>query len=338
MEEEQFNAGKIRALAAEVEKGTYPNIHSLLISRHNRLIYENYWPGQDEQWGNAMGVVPHHRDSLHDIRSITKSIVSACVGIAISQGKIKSVDQRVFDFFPEYAKQDTGLKATLTIKHLLTMSTGLAWNEQVPYDNPENSEIRMINSPDPVGYVLSQPMEVPPGQQWKYNGGTTQLLAAIIEKATGQRIDRYARQYLLEPLGITRFTWFTFPGTDMPAAASGMRLRARDLLKFGLLYSNNGNWQGRQIVPAEWVQESFQSHIKIFETGFYGYQFWIFMDKVQNKTVRVVACVGNGDQQVFFDQEKGTVTVVNAGNYNKWNGQKNAADMMRDYVYPAMEQ
>jgi len=119
-----------------IENGTYPNIHSVLISHHGKLVYEKYWPGKDERWGDSLGVIIHAKDSLHDIRSISKSIVSACVGIAIQQRKIKSADQKVVDFFPEYAKQDTGIKSLLTVKHLLTMSSGLTWNEDVPYDNP----------------------------------------------------------------------------------------------------------------------------------------------------------------------------------------------------------
>ncbi len=111
-----------------ISNGTYPNIHSLLISKNCRLLYEKYWPGHDEVWAVPAGIVRHAADSLHDIRSITKSIVSACMGIAIEQGKIKDVDQQVFNFFPEYIEQDTGLKAKLTIEHLLTMSAGLKWN------------------------------------------------------------------------------------------------------------------------------------------------------------------------------------------------------------------
>jgi CubicO group peptidase (beta-lactamase class C family) len=337
LKDQKIDADKINALVAEIEKNEYPNIHSLLISRHNKLVYEHYWPGQDEHWGNSIGVVPHERDSLHDIRSISKSIVSACIGIAIEQGKIKSVDQKVLSFFPSYSAQDTGLKSLLTVKHLLTMSSGLVWNEDVPYDNPENSEIRMILSPNPVGYVLSQPMEAPPGQVWKYNGGTTQLLAAILELTTGLPVDQFAREYLLKPLGITTFEWLKYPGTTMPAAASGLRLRSRDLLKFGLMYSNNGVWKGRQIVPAQWVKDSFQSHVKQGDSGFYGYQFWIWNDKVGNKPVRLVNCVGNGDQRIILDKENDLVVVITAGNYNKWKIKKNSAAMMREYIGPSME-
>lgn len=334
--DEKMDGNKINMLAEEIEKNTYPNIHSLLISRHNKLVYEHYWPGEDQHWGNSMGVVPHERDSLHDIRSISKSIVSACVGIAIQQGKIKSVDQKVFSFFPSYAAQDTGMKSALTIEHLLTMSSGLVWNEDVPYDNPENSEIRMIMSPDPVGYVLSQPMEAPAGQVWKYNGGTTQLLAAIIERTTGLPVDQFAREYLFKPLGITTFEWVKYPGTTMPAAASGLRFRSRDLLKFGLLYNNNGIWQGKQIVPAQWVKASFQAHVER-SGGAYGYQFWIWEDKVDNKPITTVNCVGNGDQRIIFDKEHDLVVVITAGNYNKWSIKKNSAAIMRDYIVPAVE-
>ena len=229
----------INKIDTAIRNGTYPNIHSLHIVRNNKLVYENYWPGKDESWGDDLGIRIHGQDSLHDIRSISKSVVSACVGIAIQQGKIKSIDQEVFDFFPEYKKLDTGLISSLTIKHLLTMSSGLVWNEEVPYDNPQNSEIRMIRSSNPVEYVLSQPLEFQPGVSWKYNGGTTQLLAAIIEKATGKKVDQFAKEYLFQPLDIKQFEWAKYPDTDQPAAASGLRLRPRDLVKFGLLYSNN---------------------------------------------------------------------------------------------------
>jgi CubicO group peptidase (beta-lactamase class C family) len=338
--DERMDSVAINKIDTAIRNGTYPNIHSLLIVRNNLLVYERYWPGKDEIWGNDRGIAIHTKDSLHDIRSISKSIVSACVGIALQQGKIKSVDQKIFDFFPEYAKQDTGLKSLLTIKHLLTMSSGLSWNEEVPYDNPENSEIRMIRSPNPVEYVLSQSMDSLPGKVWKYNGGTTQLLAAIIEKATGKKVDEFAKEYLFQPLGITRFEWVKYPGTDLPAAASGLRLRSRDLLKFGLLYNNNGMWKDKQVVPEKWVEESFQPHVQRPDgrrkAGSYGYQFWLWEDTINSKPTSIVACVGNGDQRIFFDRTRKLVVVMTAGNYNKWNIEKNSYALMKDYIYPAL--
>jgi CubicO group peptidase (beta-lactamase class C family) len=336
LSDEGIDSILINKIDTAVSNGTYPNIHSLHIVRNNKLLYEKYWQGKDESWGDNLGIRIHDKDSLHDIRSISKSVVSACVGIAIQQGKIKSIDQKVFDFFPEYKKLDTGLISLLTIKHLLTMSSGLVWNEDVPYDNPENSEIRMIRSSNQVEYVLSQPMGFPPGQVWQYNGGTTQLLAAIIEKTTGKKIDQFANEYLFQPLGITEFDWVKYPGTDLPAAASGLRLRSRDLLKFGLLYNNNGTWNNQQIIPKEWVEESFQSHVQRPGGGSYGYQFWLWQDTINNKPTPIVGCVGNGDQRIFFDKTNDLLVVTTAGNYNKWTIKNNAYALVKEYVYPAL--
>ena len=336
MAEVGIDSSFINKIDTAITNGTYPNIHSLLIVRDNKLVYEKYWPGKDQRWGDDLGLIEHKRDSLHDIRSISKSIVSACVGIAIEQGKIKSVDQKVFEFFPEYAKHDTGIRSALTIKHLLSMSSGIVWNEDIPYDNPENSEIRMTRSPNQVEYVLSQPMEFPPGQVWKYNGGTTQLLAAIIEKTTGKKVDEFAKEFLFQPLGVTRFEWIKYPDTDLPAAASGVRLRSRDLLKFGLLYNNGGKWEDKQVVSQEWIEKSFQSHVQRPGGGSYGYQFWLWQDTIENKIVPFVFGIGNGDQKIIFDKTHNLVIVVTAGNYNKWDIKKNAYALFKEYICPAL--
>lgn len=327
----------IKRIDTAITNGTYPNIHSILITRHNKLVYEQYWPGKDQSWGDDLGIRQQSKDSLHDIRSISKSIVSACIGIAIQQGKIKNVEQRVFDFFPEYAKLDTGLISSLTIKHLLTMSSGLKWNEEVPYDNPENSEIRMIRSNNPVEYVLSQPMDHPAGKEWKYNGGTTQLLAAIIEKTTGKKVDQFAKENLFQPLGIEKFEWIKYPGTDLPAAASALRLTSRDLLKFGLLYNNGGTWNGKNILPSKWIEESFNSYVQRPRGGGYGYQFWTWQDTLNNKPVAFVACIGNGDQRILFDKSNDLLIVATAGNYNKWDIENNVYAMVKNYIYPAIK-
>jgi CubicO group peptidase (beta-lactamase class C family) len=327
----------INKIDTAITNGTYPNIHSLLITRNNRLLYEKYWPGKDQSWGEDLGIRNHAKDSLHDIRSISKSFVSACIGIAIQQGKIKSVEQRVFDFFPEYARFDTGLISSLTIKHLLTMSSGLKWNEEVPYDNPENSEIRMIRSGDPVEYVLSQPMEHPPGKVWKYNGGTTQLLAGIIEKTTGKKVDQFAKEYLFLPLGIEKFEWIKYPGTDLPAAASALRLTSRDLLKFALLYNNGGKWKSQNILPAKWIEESFYSYVERPGGGGYGYQFWTWQDTLNKKPVAFVACIGNGDQRILFDKSNDILIVATAGNYNMWDIQNDVYALVKNFVYPAIK-
>jgi len=342
MAKEGINAALINSLDSAITKGVYPNIHSVLIAKNNKLVYEKYYPGMDrggmDRRGDQMVMTIHGKDSLHALRSITKSVVSACIGIAIKQGKIKSVNQRVFDFFPEYSKLDTGWKSALTIKHLLTMSSGIIWNETVPYDNPENSETKMDASKNAVEYVLSQPIQFPPGKVWNYNGGTTHLLATIIKKATGKQVDEFADEFLFKPMGINYFKWSKLPGTQLTMGFSGLRLSSRDLLKFGLLYNNRGKWNEIQIVPAKWIEESLQSHIKREEikARAYGYQFWKWSDTINNQPIRIVAAIGNGDQRIYFDKTHDLVVVFTAGNYNKWTITKNSYAILKDYIYPAM--
>ena len=179
-------------------------------------------------------------------------------------------------------------------------------------------------------------MDFPPGKVWKYNGGTTQLLAAIIEKTTGKKIDQFANEYLFQPLGIKQFEWAKYPGTDLPAAASGLRLSSRSLLKFGLLYFNDGKSEDKQIVPQKWVEESFHPHVLRPDDGSYGYQFWLWQDTINNKPTPIVGCVGNGDQRIFFDKTNDLLIVTTAGNYNKWIIKKNAYALVKEYVYPAL--
>jgi CubicO group peptidase (beta-lactamase class C family) len=327
----------INKMTKAIRNHEYSNIHSVLIARGGKLVYEQYFTGKDEVWGNPTNEdVEFDRESLHDIRSISKSVVSACIGIAIAQGKIKDVNQSIFDFFPEFEKYKTGDRAKLTIEHLLSMSSGIKWNEEVPYNDPENSEIRMIRSPSPIEFVLSQPMDTVPGVIWKYNGGTTQLLAGIIKKVSGQEVDEFAKINLFGPLGIETFQWIKYPNTDIPAAASGVRLRARDLLKFGLLYYHQGQWNGKQIVPAEWVKASFETHVSRPYNEGYGYQFWIWNNDYHGKEVRIVAAVGNGDQRIFFNKEADLLVVSMAGNYNQWNLPKHPGTLLGDFIYPSI--
>ncbi|PWT76676.1 MAG: hypothetical protein C5B59_06080 [Bacteroidetes bacterium] len=169
-------------MTAAIESNEYPNIHSVLILSNGKLVYEHYFPGKDEIWGHPIGIVNHDRDSLHDMRSASKSVVSACIGIAIGKGLIRNENENIWKFFPEYADLDSGDKAKLTLKDLLTMSSGLDWDESISYNDPTNSEIQMDYSIDPIRYVLSRPLAHPIGAVWNYNGGGTEVLAAVIHK------------------------------------------------------------------------------------------------------------------------------------------------------------
>lgn len=332
-------------MEADITNGVYPNIHGLLISRNDSLLYEHYWPGKDQMLGQDLGVIAHGKDSLHDTRSVTKSFVGACIGIAIGQGLIKSVDTPIWSFFPEYARLDTGMKKTLTLRHLLTMSSGLDWNEILPSTDPKNTDVGMDRSSDPIKYVLSLPIIHPAGTVWNYSGGTTEVLGAIIRKVSGKSVDSFARQYLFEPLGIDHWQWIRDPQWGTPSAAAGLRLSPGDLLKFGLLYANGGVWKGRSVLPAGWVDSSLATHIQRESSdrpGGYGYLFWTFTTQLKDGLLSMPACLGNGDQWVIIDRKHRVVVVVTAGNYvtagnqNRRTEQKTAFNLLNDDVYPGL--
>lgn len=323
LEDVGLNNQVISELIDSIKTGFYPNRHSLLIYKDDNLVLEKYFTGKDENWGNDIGIIQHNDTILHDMRSVSKSIVSACIGLAISQGKIKNVDQPIFDFFQDYELFNNEGREEITIKHLLTMTSGLNWNEEVPYDNPENSEIQMINSEDGIGFVLSRELVAKPGTEWKYNGGTTELLAELIQRVSGKNIHDFAKEFLFKPIGIVKSEWTISPSTKSPAAASGLRLNSSDMLRFGVLYQNEGKWGELQILPKKWIQESFNSNLEL-PFGGYGFQFWIFNIDINGKQLKIPAAVGNGDQRIFFDKKNNMVVVTTSGNYNKWNIKNNA--------------
>jgi len=335
-----FDSVRIHAMTQAIAQQEYPNIHSVLIVKNKKLVYEKYFPGTDEIWGTSIGMVNHSKDSLHDVRSISKSIISACIGIAIAQGKIKDEHQKVWEFFPEYADLNTAEKSSLTIHHLLTMTSGLEWNENIPYTNPANSEIQMSDSEDPIRYVLGRPMIAAPGTVWNYNGGCTQVLAAILFKVSNMEADAFAGRYLFKPLGITTFYWTkltTKQGTKaIPAAASGLRLRSRDTAKIGLLYMQAGHWNGKQIITEAWVKNSHTAQISRPDGGGYGYQFWTWTLSVNNASIPLAVADGNGDQRIYFDHQNDLLIVITAGNYNLWTIRKNADALMKEYIYPSL--
>lgn len=332
----------INDLTKKIEKQEYPNIHSVLIAKNGQLFYEQYFKGEDQIWGRNIGTIQVTHSTLHDIRSVTKSIVSACIGIAIEKGYIKNVNQKISDFFPEMESVFIGDKSNWTIQNFLIMSTGLSWNEDVPYNNPENAETKMSSSENPVEYVLTQPLETKPGTKFNYSGGATQVLAEIVVRSSKTPLDEFVKEHLFDPLGIEKFEWTKYSvwkGADTFAAASGLRLTSRDLMKFGLLYRNKGNWNGKQIVPSQWVLESFSEKIEFPSkvangNDAYGYQFWIWPDSILNNEFKMVAAIGNGGQNIYWDFKNDIIIVTTSGNYNTWDIKNDTYALLRNEIYP----
>jgi CubicO group peptidase (beta-lactamase class C family)/pimeloyl-ACP methyl ester carboxylesterase len=327
-----IDAKLIKAMQDSITAGGYSNIHSVLILRNNKLVYENYWPGHDENRATDFaGMIDHHRDSLHDIRSITKSITSAAVMLALDQGKIKNLDQRLFDFFPEFSKYAAGRKKDITLRQLLTMTSGLNWQEERSY----NDSIKKHDVSYALDFILRQPLVSEPGAKFSYNSGSTQLLAMIVEKATGMDIEKFTVKYLFEPLGIKNFEW-TKEKNGLISAWAGLRMRSRDMMKFGMLYLNGGKWNGKQIIPTRLVEESMRTHIYAEEPYGYGYQFWTLVDTVQHQPVNTIEASGNGGQKIEMNRSENLVLVITAGNYDLHDLKKAPYDLYLDFVYPSL--
>ncbi len=319
-----FDETAFRKLTADLKAGVFPNTHAVLVEHDGRLVYEQYLAGRDERWGESLGHRVMDADSLHDLRSVSKSVTAAALGIALGADFEKALASPIGSFFPRL-NLPPELDA-LKLHHVLTMTAGLEWNEMtVPYTDSNNDELRMYSVKDPVAMVLARGIRQEPGTSWYYNGGLTQVLAGVVGKITGKTLDAYANEVLFGPLGITRYEWIGVPqwNPPMPAAASGLRMRARDLAKLGSVYLHGGEWQGRQIVPAAWVERSTRRHVASIgdwsSRGIwgYGYQWWVgrFPEGYE-----VAAAVGNGNQRVFVASKERVVVTVFAGEYNVFQG------------------
>jgi CubicO group peptidase (beta-lactamase class C family) len=294
------------------------NVHAVLIEHRGRLAYEQYFAGTDQRWGDSLGRVVFDRNTKHDLRSVSKSVVSALIGTLVTSGAIRSLDTPIVQYFPEYKDLQTPERSAVTLRHALTMTAGLEWNEEIPYSDPRNDEIRMTRSPDPLRFALDRPIVAKPGTVWSYNGGLTQVLATVIERLAKTPLTAYAEQKLFKPLGISDFEWVGNLG-GVPAAASGVRLRPRDLAKFGSMYAARGRWRNRQIVGADWVAASLVRRVNLpGQTAMgYGYQWWHQCLPTPAGTVEMQVAAGNGGQRIAILPAADTVVTILAGRYNE---------------------
>jgi CubicO group peptidase (beta-lactamase class C family) len=336
---------RLAMLSASIRTWPELGVHAILIERGGRLIYEEYFEGFDERGGQPLGRVSITADSRHDLRSVTKSVVSALIGIAHGEGTIQSLDRPVVHWFPEYPELDTPDRRRVTLAHVLSMTSGFEWNEDVPYNDPRNDEIRMTRDSHPLRYVLSRSFAVSPGSDFNYNGGLTQVMAAVLARATKTSLQEYARTKLFEPLGITDVEWVG-DLAGMPSAASGLRLRARDVAKFGSLYLHGGKWNGKQVIPANWIELSTRRHFRFRprtgpdaggEFG-YGYFWWYSCYPSAAGLFEARTAVGNGQQRVFVLPGLDMVVTIFAGRYDDFTtGVTLGTRILREHVLPAVK-
>jgi CubicO group peptidase (beta-lactamase class C family) len=309
-----FDESRLRGVLAGMMDGRV-NLHSVIVERHGKLVAELYRRGNDR---TVNSLISHMRDfgptMRHDTRSVGKSVISLLVGMAQAQGKLQGVGTPVLDFYPEYPELAIPQRRALTLEHLLTMSSGMQWQEG---GKGLDDEHKLMWKWTPVYHPLSRPLPVAPGQVFTYNSGGALLLADILTRSTGMPWWEYARTALFEPLGITDIEWVgEFLGR--PMAYTGLRMRPRDMAKLGRVVLNHGQWQGRQIVPAAWIDASLKPRI---ETGFdhlqYGYFWWTGAVAWKGRNLPWASAFGNGGQRIFVVPDLDLCVVITAGAYGQ---------------------
>jgi CubicO group peptidase (beta-lactamase class C family) len=274
-------------------------------------------------------------DVKHDLRSISKSVVGLLYGIALVEGKVPPPDQPLVDQFPAYKDLFADpQRRRLTVAHALSMTLGTEWNEDLPYTDPRNGEHAMELAPDRYRFVLDRPLVAEPGNRWNYNGGATAMLGHLIAQGVGKPLLDYAREKLFDPLGIRDAEW-TAGTNGEAAAASGLRMRPRDLAKLGQLVLARGRWGEQQLVPAEWLDQSFTPHAHVEEGLDYGYQWWL--GRLSESGRPWVAGFGNGGQRVVVVPELSLVIVIMAGNYNQPDQSDTPFAVLHRFLVPALK-
>ena len=261
-------------------------IDSLLIVKNGYLVFEEY-PG-----------VVYDQDNRHIIHSCTKSFTSALVGIAIEEGYIDSVDEKLIDLLPNstFANYDERID-DITLEHLLMMTSGFEWDEWTePYSSPANSHYQYWAASNSVQFILDLPLAHDPGEVWVYSSGSSHLLSAIVTEATGVSLLEYAAEKLFTPLGI-QISDVVWPADNQGIyrGSGGVEMIPRDMAKFGYLFLNNGTWNGEQIVPSAWVQTSSETLTTFDDYSGYSYQWWSY----PTETANVYSANGYVGQNIF---------------------------------------
>ena len=282
---------------ADIAGGKYGNVDSMLVIRHGKAVYDRAYKHDYDQIYRDEAARPgplnahdpsgpynyfnpwwhpfYRRGDLHTMQSVTKTVTSIVIGIAMAHGEFPALDTPILKFFSNVQNVDDR-KRRITIRHLLTMTSGLAWNEDWPYADPRNDSSVMEASFDWVQFTIDRPMAKEPGSSFQYSSGVTQLLSHIFRTTTGKDIEEYARTNLFTPLGINRYFWKRSP-TGLIDTEGGLYLETHDLAKLAYLYLKNGAWNGRQVVPSEWVSASIAPSATVSTEGVrYGFKWWLY--------------------------------------------------------------
>jgi CubicO group peptidase (beta-lactamase class C family) len=317
--EEQGMDSSILNKMENVIKKNYPAMNSILIVRHGCLVYEKYFGDM-------------RQDKIQHVFSVTKSIVSALTGIAIQKGCIKGLDQKLSEFYPEYINEPEidPRVGNITIEHMLTMTCGLEASDSYFY--------AWTQSDDWVGEALKFRMVSDPGTMFIYNTGVAHVIGDIVAKSSGTSLRDFADEHLFGPLGIHNYLW----QTDTSGRYGGghlLYMMPRDMAKIGYLYLMNGKWDGTQILPEEWIRESFTARAESGDGKQYGYYWWLYekWDPVREKYISVYSADGYGSQHIFVIPEHDMVIVYTCEPYSPKNKGEETKNILSECIFPSIK-
>jgi len=337
----------IKKAVDKINCGKYDEVHSMIIFKDDKLVFEEYFQGHRYKWDGAN----HHgewinwnRSTLHDVKSVSKSITSICVGIAIDKGIIESVHQSIFDYLPNHQHLKTSDNEKISIEHLLTMTSGLKWYEWGASLSSETNDIVGIwfQDKDPITFILEKPLINNPGTTFNYSGGNTIILGEIIKNASNMKLDKFSEEYLFKPLEIDSSSWGPQYNNGVIEAGGGLEITPRDMAKIGVICLNNGAFNGKQIISEQWIkkcniQYSNNTNIDIpgHTSGIHGYSYswWLKSYKKSGEDINMYHAVGWGGQEIIILPELNTVVVFTGGNYIP---NVKVIAILEEYILPAI--
>jgi len=328
--EEGVDSERIADLMRSIHNGELENIHSIVLVKNGKLVLEEYFDGYD-------------RDAKHYVASVTKSIASVLIGIAMEQGFIDGIaqgglDKTVLDLFPEYEAVINAdpAKQNIFFKHILSMSAGLEWDEHThPYDDPRNDWYKAYHGQDSVRFVLQKPVVVAPGKEFVYSGGLSILLSGLIKNRSGMHTAEFAKEFLFRPLGIADYSWEDV-NDGLTDTDGGLHMRPRDMANIGYLLQNGGQWKGNQIVSQEWINESTSVHMSTDVGPDYGYLWWRGKLFVNGQSVETFFASGYGGQKIFVFPALDLIVVITHKVFDNPYGDLRNVAMLTRHIIPAM--
>jgi len=346
---EGLDGEAVAKLNEEFRAGKHGYVDSMLIVRNGRLAFEAYYENDyrtinKELMTGESGPYNYYDASwhpfynfsaLHTMQSTTKSFMSALVGIAVARGDLPGVEATLSELLPHRKISDPE-KAAITLDNILTMRSGFEWEEFVSYWDPRNDAIAVESTDDWVAYLLAKPLADDQGRVYNYNSISTQLMSEMVSTATGRGLDDYAEEFLFGPIGITDYFWKTAP-EGIKDVSGGLYLKPRDLARFGLLFERGGEWNGKQIVSAEWVAKSSGPIVADvwpenteYKRG-YGYQWWIYKHGTDGKPF-MYGTSGWGGQFALIVPELNLVGVFTGWRVYEGPRSRSAVELFYDRV------